>query len=104
MAILTTAAITGYKTDTLRKIARARYKIGGTYYEPTIHRREWLTDGRVAIYFSITPGISGNVTITEVQLFDNNNDLWASKAENITLSGLQEGILYRFAFDFKEAQ
>lgn len=102
MPILSAKAIEGYKADTLRKIARARYKIGNTYYEPTIHRREWLADGRVAIYFSITPGISGNVTITEVQLFDTNNDLWASKVENIVISGLQEGILYRFAFDFKE--
>lgn len=102
MPILTAQAIDGYKVDTLRKIARARYKIGNTYYEPTIHRREQLPDGRVAIYFSITPGISGNVTITEVQLFDTNNDLWASKVENIAISGVQEGVLYRFTFDFKE--
>ena len=102
MGILSAQAITGYKTDTLRKIARARYRIGSIWYEPTIHRREWLADGRVAIYFSITPNITGNVTIAEVQLYDTNNDLWASKTENITISGVQEGVLYRFAFDFKE--
>lgn len=102
MGILTAEAIKGYKTDTLRKIARARYRIGSTWYEPVIHRREWMGDGRVAIYFSITPGIGGNVTIAEVQLFDTNNNLWASKVESITISGVQEGVLYRFAFDFKE--
>ena len=102
MGILTTEALTGYKAATLRKIARARYRIGTTWFEPTIHRREWLPDGRVAIYFSIVPNISGSVTIAEVQLFDTNNDLWASKVENITISGTQQGVLYRFAFEFRE--
>lgn len=102
MPILTATAIEGYKVDTNMKIARARYKIGSTYYETPIHRRERLTDGRVAVYFSITPGVSGNVTISEVQLFDTNNDLWAFKTESIAISGVQEGILYRFTFDFKE--
>ncbi len=102
MPILTEAAIEGYKVDTNRKIARARYKIGDTYYDVPIHRRERLTDGRVAVYFSITPAINGNTTISEVQLFDTNNDLWASKTEKIVLNGVQEGVLYRFTFDFKE--
>ncbi len=102
MPILTEAAIEGYKVYTNRKIARARYKIGDTYYDVPIHRRERLTDGRVAVYFSITPAISGNATISEVQLFDTNNDLWASKTEKIVLNGVQEGVLYRFTFDFKE--
>lgn len=102
MPILTPTAIEGYKKDTDRKIARARYKIGSTYYDTPIHRRERLPDGRVAVYFSVTPGTSGNVTITEVQLFDTNNDLWASKTESIVINGVQEGILYRFTFDIKE--
>jgi len=102
MPILTASAIEGYKKDTDRKIARARYRIGTTWHDAPIHRRERLKDGRVAVYFSITPNISGNVTITEVQLFDTNNDLWATNAENILLSGVQSGVLYRFAFDFRE--
>jgi len=102
MGILTPAAIEGFKADVNRKIARARYRIGAVYYNAVIHRRERLPDGRVAVYFSITPGIPGAVTISEVELYDSNNDLWASKTENIVISGNQEGILYRFAFDFRE--
>jgi len=83
-------------------IAKARYKIGNVYYDAPIHRRERLPDGRVAVYFSITSAKSGSVTITEVQLFDTNNDLWATKTEKIVLKGVQEGVLYRFTFDFKE--
>lgn len=102
MPILTEKAIEGYKQDTEKKIARARYKIGDEYFDAPIHRRERLPDGRVAVYFSITPAAAESVTITEVQLFDNNGDLWATKSENIVLNGVQEGVLYRFAFDFKE--
>lgn len=102
MPILTEQAIEGYKKDTERKIARARYKIGNNYFDVPIHRRERLPDGRVAVYFAITPAAVGNVTISEVQLFDTNNDLWATKTEDIVISGVQEGILYRFTFDFKE--
>ena len=102
MPILTQAAIEGYKAYTDRRIAKARYKIGNTYYDVPIHRRERLPDGRVAVYISITPAKSGSVTITEVQLFDTNNDLWATKKESVVLNGVQEGTLYRFTFDFKE--
>lgn len=100
--MLTESAMEGFKSFIERNIAYARYKIGGTYYKATIHRKERLTDGKVAVYFSIIPQEQSDVTITEVQLFDTNNDLWASKAENIEIKSVQEGILYRFAFDFTE--
>lgn len=102
MAILTESAIEGYKATTEITIAYARYKIGGEYYRVAIHRKERLKDGRVAVYFSIVPQAGKDVTISEVQLFDNNNKLWASKAEKIIIRGVQEGVLYRFTFDFKE--
>ena len=100
--MLTATAMEGFKTFIERNIAYARYKIGGTYYKVVIHRKERLPDGKVAVYFSIVPQVSNDVTISEVQLFDTNNNLWASKAENIVVKSVQEGVLYRFAFDFKE--
>lgn len=54
------------------------------------------------MYFSIIPQLGQDVTITEVQLFDTNNDLWAAKTEEIIIRGVQEGVLYRFAFDIRE--
>lgn len=100
--ILTAGAIEDYKAHTDRTIAYARYRIGNTFYKVPIHRRERLKDGRVAVYFSITPQIGQDVTVAQVQLFDLNNELWADKTENITIRGVQEGVLYRFTFDFKE--
>lgn len=100
--MLTATAMEGFKSFIEKNIAYARYKIGGTYYNAVIHRKERLPDGKVAVYFSIIPQAGSDVTITEVQLFDTNNALWASKAENIEVKSVQEGVLYRFAFDFKE--
>lgn len=102
MPILTGKAIEGYKVYTDRSIAYAQYKIGGTYTRVAISRRERLKDGRVAVYFPIDAQSGSDVTVTEVQLFDTNNDLWASKRENIVIRGVQEGVLYRFTFDFEE--
>lgn len=100
--MLTEKAIEGFKKFIENNIAYARYKIAGTYYNAVIHRKERLKDGKVAVYFSIIPQATSNVVITEVQLFDTNNDLWATKSENITVESVQKGVLYRFAFDIKE--
>lgn len=100
--MLTEKAIAGMKAYIERTIVYARYKIGGTYYKARIDRREYLRDGRVAVYFSIVPQAGQDVTITEVQLFDTNNDLWAVKKEQIIIRSVQEGVLYRFAFDIRE--
>ncbi len=102
MPILTAEALEGFKKYTDRTIAYARYKIGGTYTRVEISRRERLKDGRVAVYFPIDAQGQTDVTISEVQLYDTNNDLWAAKEENILVRGVQEGVLYRFTFDFKE--
>lgn len=100
--MLTDKAIAGLKAYIDRTIVYARYRIGGTYYKTPISRREYLKDGRVAVFFSIVPEAGQDVTIEEVQLFDTNNDLWAAKNEEIIIRGVQEGVLYRFAFDIRE--
>ena len=61
-----------------------------------------MDDGRVAITFIIDHTLNGDITVTEVQLYDHNGSLWASKAESILRRDVQEGILYRFAFTITE--
>ena len=100
--ILTDAAMEGFKTHTERTIDRAAYKVDGVWHDAVIHRRERLPDGRVAIYFSITPGISSNITIEEVRLYNTRGEVWALKPESIEIHGLQQGVLYRFTFEFRE--
>jgi len=100
--ILTDEAMEGFKQHTERTIARAEYVIDGVTRSAVIHRRERLRDGRVAIYFSITPGIGANVTIEEVKLYNTRGEVWAVKPETIEIHGLQQGVLYRFTFEFRE--
>lgn len=83
-------------------IAYAMVEYGGTMHKAKILTRERLKDGRVALSISITPEVSGTTTITKIQLYDTASKLWAEKSEAIKLKGTQQGVLYRFSFNFKE--
>ena len=82
--MLTNDALNSLRNHLKTNIAYARYKVGSTYYEAPIQTAEILADGRIAITFVIDHTVAGNITVTEVQLFNHNGVLWASKAESIT--------------------
>lgn len=103
MAVLTKTALQGYKDYTQRIIAYARYKIGGTYYKTGKPEIRTQPDGTITADVVIDNSVGTAVTVTEIQLFDINDQLWASKAESIQRSSAQEGILYRFRFKITEA-
>lgn len=100
--MLSSAALNSMRNHLKNNIAYAQYKVGSTYYKADIQTAEVLADGRIAITFIIDHSVAGNITVTEVQLFDHNGTLWASKTENITRKDVQEGILYRFRFTIQE--
>ena len=100
--MLTTDAINDFKDFIDNIIAYAKVTVNGVSEKKVIHRRERLKDGRVAVYVQITPQVSGKATVQRVQLYNKNNKLWADKAVNIPLNNVQEGVLYRFTFDFTE--
>lgn len=102
--MLTDSAIEGYRHYTESTISYARYKIGSTWYKADISRNERMSDGKVAIYIPIIPQSSSGVTITGMELYDKAGALWASKTESIKLTGVQEGVLYRFTFDIHEEE
>lgn len=101
--MLTATAIAALKNFIKDNIAFAKYKVGSTYYEAAIRSAYIMGDGRVAITFLIDHTVPGTITVTEVQLYDHNGVLWATKAESITRKDMQEGILYRFAFTVTES-
>lgn len=102
--MLTTTAINDFKNFIDNIIAYAKVTVNGVTEKRVIHRRERLKDGRVAVYVSITLQTSSAVTVQRVQLYNKNNELWADKAVNIPLNNVQEGVLYRFVFDFTEKE
>lgn len=102
--MLTSTAINDFKNFIDNNIAYAVVTVNGTSEKKVIHRRERLKDGRVAVYIQITPQIAGKATVQRVQLYNKRKELWADKAVDIPLNNVQEGVLYRFVFDFVEKE
>lgn len=85
-------------------IAYANVTVNGTASKMPIHRREYMNDGRYAVYINITPNGGSTAKITRVQLYNKNQQLWADKAVNIEIKSVQEGALYRFVFKITEQE
>lgn len=101
MALLTAAAIQGYRDYTKRRIAYAKYKVGSTYYKALINSVETTPDGVVEVSFDINLS-TGSGIVTEVQLYDTDNQLWFSKAENLKMDSVAEGFDYVVQLAIKE--
>lgn len=101
--MLTSTALTSLRHHLIKSIAYARYKVGDNYHRAGIETAEVQADGRVAVTFVIDHSVSGDITVTQVQLCDYKGNVWAQKAENITRKNVQEGVLYRFRFMIDEA-
>lgn len=75
-------------------ISYARYKVGSTWYNAAIQSAAVLNDGRVEVTFIIDHTVSGNITVTGVELYNHGNVRIGSKAVSITRADATEGILY----------
>lgn len=102
--MLTAQAMEDFKVFIDRSIAYAKVTISGKTEEYKIHRRERLKDGRVAVYIQITPQAGKAVTVEKVQFYNYGGKLWAEKSEDIELSQVREGVLYRFTLSVKEVE
>lgn len=104
MALLTAAAITGFREYVKRTVVKAKYRIGGTLYDAQLNDIVVDGSGIVRISFMINPPTAGNVTITEVQLYDNAGQLWLSKAVSLDMSAVAEGYYYLVKLQIKETE
>ena len=77
-------------------------KYGSTYYRSEITDITISSDGKVKIEFILNPSVSGEVKVTEVQLYSTSGEFWWSKAENITKKSKKEGIYYRVTINILE--
>lgn len=75
-------------------IAYARYKVGSTWYNANIQNAVVLNDGRVEVTFLIDHTVSGNITVTGVELYDHNGVRIGSRSVSIRRADATEGILY----------
>lgn len=104
MKILTTAAITAYRDFTKRRVKYARYKCSGAWHTVSVLDVSTTSSGTVEIVFQIDASEAGTGTITEVQLYDTENQLWASKSESLSLASVAEGFCYVVQLNIEEKE
>ena len=104
MKILTNAAIQAYREFTKRRVAYAQYKAGGVWRKVTKLDIDITRSGTVEIAFQIDAAVAGKTTITEIQLYDTENQLWASKQESLSMTSVAEGFTYVVQMDIEEKE
>ncbi|MCD8199795.1 MAG: hypothetical protein LUD25_02405 [Coriobacteriaceae bacterium] len=101
--MLATAAFTDLKNYIKRRLAYGRYQVGSTYTRAELSDVSILSDGTVRAQLVITADTTP-ITITKVELYNNNAELWASQSCSITVNTGQTGVLYWFDFTIKEEE
>lgn len=91
---LDSAYLTTKRQEIKDDISYARYKVGSTWYNASIQNAVLLNDGRVEVTFLIDHTVSGNITVTGVELYDRNGVRIGSRTVSITRADATEGILY----------
>lgn len=84
------------------RIAYARYTVSGVDKTAPIEKSAILEDGRVSVEFVIGAALGNGETVTDVRLYDANDELLAYKEESIARDMSLGGIYYRFYFRIEE--
>ncbi len=91
---LDAAYLADKRKDIKNDVAYARYQVKGSWYKADIEKAEVLPDGRVEVTFVIDHTVSGNITVTGIELYNHNGVRIGSKTVSITRADATEGILY----------
>lgn len=77
----------------------AQYQVGGVWHKTPIESAKVLDDGRIEVRFLIDHTVTGDITVTGIEVYDRNGTRVASRTVNIQRKDATEGILYvcRFA-------
>ena len=103
--ILTSAAIADFRAFIGRRMAYARYKAGSSWRTVNILEVTTTTAGVVEVELQIDASDIGSAaTITRVQLYNTAGELWADKAESLSLASVEEGYSYVFQFNIEEKE
>ena len=100
--MLTTAALNDFRSFVKKKIWKAQYKIGSTWYDATVSQNQILANGTVRIQIPISPGFA--CTITGARLISTNGDVWCEKAISVTIDDGQTNLLQWFEFTITESE
>lgn len=100
MPFFTTNFLNARRQQWLDQIAKAQYRIGGTWYDGAITSRQ-VSGNSVVIMVSVTDPVSTTSTIVESRLIDNGGNVAGSRTENI-VKNVNQGVLLKYEFPINE--
>lgn len=86
------------RTEWLRRIAKAQYKAGSTWYDAVITEKKIESD---TLFVTIVTQDTLNLTITGLRLIDTGGDVAGEQSDSITKKDTQ-GVLLQFSFPLYE--
>lgn len=100
--MLQTAAFTDLRNYIKKRIAKAQYRVGSTWYDAPIVDASITPDNVVRIKSEITHGAP--CTITAVQLVNSDQQVWATKAVSIVIESASTHLMQWFDFSVTESE
>lgn len=100
--MLTTDALNDFRAFVKKKIWKAQYKIGSTWYDATISQSAITSAGVVRIQISISPGYA--CTITGARLISTSNKVWDERSISVIIDDAATNLLEWFEFVIKESE
>lgn len=91
--------LTSLRKRVASDVSYAQYKVGNSWYKSQIESAQVLSDGRIEVKFVIDHTVSGNITVTGIELYDHNGARIGSRTVSITRADATEGILYLCRFN-----
>lgn len=96
---VTNTLLTHLRQQLISKVDHAQYRIGSTYTNAAINEKKINSDGTVTIGFYIS---ASSGTVTQCRLLDANNNILATRTENIVLQSGASDVYYFFAYNVYE--
>lgn len=100
--MLQPAAFTDMRNYIKRRIAKAEYRVGSTWYDAPIVETMITVAGAVRVKSQIAHGEP--CTIAEVRLINSEKQVWATKIVNIVLETATTNLLQWFDFNITETE
>jgi len=100
--MLQSAAFTDFRNFIKRRIARAQYRVGTTWYDAPIVSADITSAGVVRIQCQIAHG--SPCTISEVRLLNSERSVWATKTVNVVMETATTHLLQWFEFNITESE
>ena len=100
--MITVQAFTDFRNFIMKRVGRAQYRVGSTWYDAPIVAAEIIGDGTVRIKSQIAHGAA--CTIAEVRLLNTENAVWATKTVNVVIETASTNLLQWFDFNITESE